>query len=149
MPARSTLPARRDAIDTTGRDDDEANGDVPKGSPKTVKHTIFGEEFHLYTQINAFNALAVTADPDDTGPLYRLILGLIKSDERPKFKSVMGQQDDLTGEKLGEIFEGMLEAVSGANPSRTSRGSSSSARRTGGTKRSAASSSSRAMTRRR
>jgi hypothetical protein len=152
MPARNTLPARRDAIETTARDDDEANGDAPKGSPKTIKHAVKeldGEEFRLYTQVNAFQSLAVVADPDDVAPMYFLILGLVHEQDRPRFKRIMGMNSTMTAPKLTKIFEGMLQAVSGANPTRTSSASRRSAAKAVGTRRSVAASSSRATTRKR
>jgi hypothetical protein len=147
MPARNALPA---VINTTARDDDEANGDTPRGGPKTIKHVIpelGGEEFRLYTQVNAFQSLAVVADPDDVAPMYFLIIGLVHEKDRPRFKRLMGMKAGLTAPTLTKIFEGMLQAVSGANPTRTSSASRRSAAKAVGTRRSVAASSSRARTR--
>jgi hypothetical protein len=152
MPARNTLPVRRDAINTTARDDDEANGDTPRGGPKTIKHVIpeLGDaEFRLYTQVNAFQSLAVVADPDDVAPMYFLIMGIVHEKDRPRFKRLMGMNSDMSATKLTKIFEGMLQAVSGANPTRTSSASRRSAAKAVGTRRSVGASSSRATTRRR
>lgn len=134
------LPARRvkpDIIDT----DIVADEDVSVDDFPTVSHKIeeIGETFELYTTVNAFNALAVTAaERNDVGPMYNLIINLVRQDQRVRFRNAMSRQPNLTGEDLGKIFEGMLEAVANPTRTRTSSGSRRSPAKAGGSKRSAA-----------
>lgn len=136
MPATARLPARRakpEVIDTDiVPDEDVSVDDYP-----TTSHTIdeIDETFELYLTVNAFNALAVTAaEKNDVGPMYNLIINLIRQDQRPRFRNSMARHPNMTGEDLGKIFEGMLEAVANPTRTRTSSGSRSTRRKAAGTK---------------
>lgn len=130
MPESSTrVPARRQDVPATTKG----------GKAKTIKHTVLGEEFTLYTKPNAFLTLAMSSDPDDTANMYRFVMSLVHEADRRRFGGLLGAQNDFGAEDLVKIFNEMLEAVAAGNPTPTSSGSRRSARSTGGRKLSAAS----------
>lgn len=113
----------------------DAEGNLVAGG-KVVD--IGGEQFALNPTPNVFLALQLSAEENETAPLYYFLIDQIDEGDRNRFKTFLAKSANMDAKRLGAILAAITQVQAG-NPTNTSSGSRRSSRRTAGKAISAAS----------
>jgi hypothetical protein len=88
-----------------------------------VPAVIAGQSFMIRQDINAYQ-LASLQDPDRVAAaMTQILLNAVEEDERERLVKTLGSIPRLSVEKLGFIFNAVLEAAAGGTPTQSSSGS--------------------------
>ena len=114
----------------------EKFGDAPRKEPKTVPIKLFGEEFRVVQDVNAWDMLQLV-NPDTTVQAVAAIFThIIHEDDVARFSSVMGRQRGMNDEEMMLIFTAVVEAAASGHPTDSSSGSRRTTQKKAAAKRS-------------